>query len=137
MMDHDVHDDRVAQTLEAIRTGGMHLVVMARRRTSEALDALDAGDFRSATNKFQEASAALAPLANAQSYIAIADGSVMKHARELEAGMVLTDVGEVTHVEVTECAAERCRGHVKVKIGEHEMDFGGDSELYVKQSSEE
>lgn len=131
MTDH-MHDDGAVAALHSIQAGGQHLLMLARRRIAECLDEMDKGDFREAHSTAQGIVGSLAALAHAQAYIAIADGSKLVRARELKVGDVLTDVGEITEVEVTECPAEQCRGHVKFKIGEHhEAGYDGDVELYV------
>jgi hypothetical protein len=129
---HRPHDEGTTRTLDAIRSGANHLLIIARRRIAEALDALDEGSFGKALGKLNEAESSIAPLASAQTYIAIADGSRVVEAVQLEAGMVLKGVGPIEAVNTTMCSAQRCSGHVKVTVGEHELDFTGDQELYVE-----
>ncbi len=133
---HSAHDAGATQTLQAIQAGGQRLLAIARQRIAGVLDALDAGDFRVAAGGLQEALSSVAPLANAQTCIAIADGSVLVRAADLKDGMNLADIGEIGGVEVTHCPAEKCTGHVKFKIGSHDFDYPGDSELYVRPVAE-
>jgi len=133
---HMTHDEGAARTLDAIRSGSDHLLMTARRRIGEALDAIDEGSFSKAMGALNEAESAIAPLATAQTYIAVADGSRRVEAKSLEVGMVLKGVGPVDSVEVATCAALRCEGHVKVKIGEHDLNLIGDQELYVEEPAE-
>lgn len=132
MHEHDMHEDGAARSLHSIEAGGQHLLMLSRRRMFEIMDEIDRGDFREAHATAQQLANTLAPLASAQAYIAIADGSKLVAARDLTVGMVLTEVGEITEHEVTDCPAPRCRGHVKLKIGEHEAQYPGDVELYVQ-----
>lgn len=129
-----IHDDGAVKALRSIESGGHHLLMLARRRVGELLNELDEGDFREAHSTAQALASTLTPLASAQAYIAIADGSKLMAARDLRPGMVLTDLGEITEHHMTECAIERCRGHVKLKIGEHDVEYSGDVELYVDVS---
>lgn len=132
---HDI-DDGVTRTLHSIQAGGQHLVMMTRRRVGEILDRLDEGDFRAAWTAAESCQQALGPLAEAQGYIAIAHGARLTAARDLKVGMVLVNVGEVSEVEATECGHAACSGHVKLKIGEHEKTYAGDTEFYVKDEAE-
>lgn len=128
----NVHEDGATKMLAAIESGGHLLLMLTRRKIGSVLDDLDKGDFRAASGHLQEALSSVSPLANAQVYVAIAEGAKLVQARELEAGMVLKNVGEITNIEVTECGADRCGGHVKLMIGErHEAEYSGDTELYV------
>lgn len=135
MTDH-MHDDGATAALHSIEAGGQHLLMLTRRRIAECLDEMDKGDFREAHSTAQSIVASLSPLAHAQAYIGVAHGSKLVPARELKVGDVLTDVGEITEVEVTECPAERCQGHVKFKIGDHEVGYDGNVELYINDRAE-
>lgn len=137
MTDHDhVPEDGIGQTLRSIEAGGRSLIMAAHQHIGAALNALDDGDFRVAVNELSAAQNSLGALANAQVYIAIADGSQVKKARDLAVGDVLTDVGEIIEFELTECGNERCAGHVRFKIGEHESLYDGDAKFYVQLPSE-
>lgn len=129
---HSEHDAGATQTLQAIQAGGHRLLAIARQRIAGVLDALDAGDFRMAAGGLQEALSSVGPLANAQTCIAVADGSILVKAADLKDGMNLADIGDISGVEVTHCPAEKCQGHVKFKIGPHDFDYSGDAELYVR-----
>lgn len=129
-------DAGAARQFEKIRAGGRQLLVVTRQRIGEALDEVDKGDFMAAHHKLQQASGAMSQLAQAQQFIAVADGSRMVKAVDLEEGLYLTDVGEVTSVEVEECASPQCPGHVTLKIGEHELTLLGCEELYVSDEPE-
>jgi hypothetical protein len=135
--EHEHGEDGVASTLHSIQAGGQHLVMIARQRIAELMDELDKGDFTQACIVTQKIESALAPLSHAQGYIAIADDAQLIKARELRKGMEIVNVGEVIEVEVRECGAARCDGHVKLKIGEHENEYAGYLELYVKKPPSE
>lgn len=127
-MDH--LDAPIKKTFESITSGGEHLVMVTRQRIAQALDAMDAGDFLLARTHLGEGASTLNPLAEAQQYIAIADGNRLVRATELEAGMYLTQVGEVTAVNVEDCPTG---GHVKVAVEglEKELVFNRTQELFV------
>jgi hypothetical protein len=132
---HSAHDVGAYQTLQKIQAGGHHLLTITRRRLVGVLDELDNGDFRQAYSNMQEAMGPMGALANAQTFMGVADGAVLIDAANLKVGMVLRDVGEIGDVTITQCAATRCSGHVHLKIGEHEVDYVGDAELYVECAS--
>jgi len=128
--DHD--GPSAARTLDAIRSGGQQLIMLTNRRMDDARKALQQGDFSSVVSFLQGAVSSVAPLANAQSFIGIACEGRIVRARDLEPGMDLVRIGTVTGVEVRECQAADCDGHVKVTVGEHEpLDLTGDVELWV------
>lgn len=132
MDSHFPTDEGATKTLERISAGGRHLVTITRQRIGDALNELDEGDFRAASTSLQTAVQALGPLAHAENYIAVADALLMD-TRDLQPGMVIVDVGEITEVEVEEeCGMSRCDGHVKVKFGEHEYTWSGRQQVYVQ-----
>jgi hypothetical protein len=125
------HEDGADRQLSAIATGGRQLVIMVRQRIAACLDKLDAGNFREASDELDRASGYLGALSNAQRFIAIADGARMVPAADLEEGMYITEVGEVSSVDVATCPSPQCRRHVTVMIGEHPLQFYGDTEVFV------
>lgn len=131
MRHNDEHEDGSERQLRAIHAGGHQLVIMIRQRIAACLDRLDEGEFRDADEELDKASNYLGALANAQRYIAIADGARLLAASELAEGMYITEVGRVDSVEVESCPAPHCRRHVKVMVGEHPLEFHGDTELFV------
>lgn len=133
--EHVGFDQGAYETLDRIARGGRHTLTLVRRRLAETMDALDAGDFRRALNVCAEAQQAIGPLATAQTYIAIADDAELVKAADLKPGMVIVDLGSVGEVDVRDCGAARCSGHVDIKIGEHEMSFGAEQELYVQAAT--
>lgn len=129
-MDH-IHADGATRALDAIRAGGEHLIVQVRQRMSTTLDALDEGDFVKCANYLADALQSVQALSQAQQFIAIAEGTRLILAADVEVGMTVTNVGEVTDMTVEPCVNERCRRHINLKIGEHELTFRGDQEVYV------
>jgi hypothetical protein len=129
-MDH-LHADGASRALDAIRSGGEHLLVTIRQRMVLIYDCIDEGDFHTALSYAGDIQSSLASLASAQTYIAIADGSRLIKAADVEVGMTVVNVGEVTDVSVEDCPNERCKRHVTLKVGEHEMAFRGEQEVYV------
>jgi hypothetical protein len=130
-MDHNDHLDGSERQLKAIHAGGRQLIMMVRQRIAACLDKLDEGEFQAADTELDKASGYLGSLANAQRFIGVADGSRLIAAAELIEGMWLTEVGRVDSVEVESCPAPRCHRHVTVHIGEHPLQFHGDTEVFV------
>jgi hypothetical protein len=132
-MDESQTVDGITERLVAITQGAQHLVVIARQRVAQMLDALDAGDFRRAIQHLNEAESLLTPLATAQQYIAIADGNRLVRASELEVGMVLTQVGQIESVDKDAQCTGCGNHHILVKVGgiDNELSFHRDQELYV------
>ncbi len=139
MFDEDfaVHADGAQRQLDAIRAGGQRVVMLIRQEIGSALNALEEGDFTKLVEKLSRANSWGATLANAQQYIAIAHGSKLVLAADVEVGMVLTDVGEVSDVTIEDCASRHCRRHIEIKVGEHELRFSGDQEVYVNDPEQE
>lgn len=125
--------DPLTERLLSITQGAQHLVVVARQRIAQTLDALDAGDFEATVQRLNEAIGVLTPVLNAQLYVAVADGNKLIRARELVDGMVLTGVGSVESVSHNEPCSHCGDEHVRVKVagGEHELNLHSDQELYV------
>jgi hypothetical protein len=129
-MEHTEHfEDGAVKGLDAIHSGGRHTLVVIRQRIGEALDELDKGDFTEAQQKLALAAGMASNLSHAQQYIAIADGSRLIKATELQVGMELTRVGTVTAVEREDCPV--CGQHVKIKVGEHDVQYHSGHDVYV------
>lgn len=133
---HHTEDDGPTRSLRAIEAGGRTLIMTTRQRIATLLDELDAGNFRKAHDTAGLIITGLQPLANAEAYMAIAGNTRLLKARELQVGLVLAGVGEITECEVTDCPAENCPGHVKFKVGTHEGSSDGDAEFYVRVDDE-
>lgn len=134
--EHDFpHEAGAAKTLARIEAGSRHLLTITRRRIAEVLDALDEGDFQKADIAMATARQTISPLAQAQSYIAIAGDSELIKVADLRNGMYVADIGTVTELTVDQCDAAKCSGHVKFKVGEHELEFGANQEVYVQHTA--
>lgn len=132
-----MHDDGIEKALNAIHAGGHQLVMLVRTRVAQLLDELDRGDFRNALNYVGDISQSVGALAQAQGTIAIAEGSHLVKALDLEVGMELTDIGVIEEKTTEECGHTRCNGHVKVKVGTHEMASAGNAEFFVRDAPAE
>lgn len=121
-----------AGSLDAIRNGAGNMLVTIRQRINEAVTAFDEGDFALGQQRLDEARACAQPLANAQTYLAVADTGRIVRARDLEAGMMMTKIGEITEVVKGECDHESCPGHFLIHVGGHEpILLDGDTTIYV------
>lgn len=129
---HFMGDEGAVDTLDRISAGGRHLLTITHQRIGDTLNALGRGDFRAAAQHLAEAGQVMQPLASAQTYIAVAGDAELIETRNLKDGMVIVDVGEIEEVEVEECGLVHCHGHVKCKVGEHELKFDGGQEVYIE-----
>jgi cellobiose-specific phosphotransferase system component IIA len=126
-----------ARTLDAIRNGGGTLVLSTRQRINEAVKALDDGDFAEALRRLHEAQQTISPLANAQAYIAIADSGRMVRASDLEVGMVMSQLGEITEIAQATCEHSDCPGHFVVTVGDNSpVVLDGDTTIYVEVAAD-
>lgn len=130
-----MHDEpSAAKTLDAIRSGGGNLLLSIRARVNEASRALDDGDFVRAQAILAEASQHIVPLAQAQQYLAIADTARLMRVRDLEVGMIVTNLGEVRHVHFEE-HGDSC-GHYLIRVGDDEdaqpLVLDGDQSVYIE-----
>lgn len=123
-----------ALTLDNIRAGGANVLLSARQRINEAVRALDDGEFLEAEERLTESAALVHLLAGSQKTLGLATGHIIR-ARELEVGMTMTDIGEVTRVEPEDCGHQACPGHFLVTIGPSgnpPLKLDGDATVFVE-----
>lgn len=128
-----------ALTLDNIRFGGANLLLSIRQRINEATGELDHGDFLEAEKRLTEAAGLVHFLGNAQKTLGIATGHIIR-ASELEVGMTMTDIGEVTKVEPEDCGHSACPGHFAVTIGRTDnppLHLDGDHTIFVEATTDE
>ena len=124
-----------ADVLDKIRNGSQQIIVNARLRLNEAEAALGRGEFQSALSHLNEAKEMIAPLALAETHLAIADGSYLVRVREIEVGMTVLNVGVVTAVNARACPQHGEEAHVTLHIGDDEVEFSGSQLLYVERDA--
>lgn len=125
------HEDAAA-TLDQIRAGGGHLVLVAQRRALEIKTALDKGDFSGALALTQQLAEKLSHLARAQDNMGILDGNRIIRVRDVQVGMVVPGVGEVSEVgPCPGCGDDSCES-VVFTIDGTPVVFDGDMEMVVK-----
>lgn len=123
-----------AKQLDAIRNGGSNMLLTIRQRINEATKAMEDGEFVAAQTRLTEALHCIGPLAGAQQYLAIASNARMIRASDIEAGMTMTQVGEVTEVNEASCDHETCPGHFLVTVSGYDdpILLNGDYNVYVE-----
>lgn len=132
---HDGLEPKIEAELQRIVAGGRYFVQIARQRIAVALNALDEGDFVEAHKYIGFAEEALSGLTFASVRVGVAENATQVEAKYLKKGMYLVNVGEISEVEVTDCEAENCSGHVKLTIGEHEIHYLGWQEAFVRNDA--
>jgi hypothetical protein len=130
-MEDDAHPKGTAtETLDRIRRGGTHLILAAQRSLAETKGLLDDGDFQGA----MRAAARLREKINA---LAVAEGSLgtgsdarILQCSDIEVGMTLADVGEVTAIKSCPCGHDDCK-RIVLTIEDHAVNFPADAEIIV------
>ena len=88
-----------SDTLDRIRRGGTHLILAAQRWLAETKALLDDGDFQAAMKTAAQLREKIAALAVAEGSLgSVSDARILK-CRDVEVGMNLAEVGEVTAIE--------------------------------------
>lgn len=100
--DFDIPEASVAQTLDQIREGGQHMVVLARERLTHVEKAIETGSFGEALERAQELCQRLVPLAQAETYIGVFAAHYTVRAADLTEGMELKHWGKITSVQSDE-----------------------------------
>jgi hypothetical protein len=133
MPSHAHPQGTAADTLDRIRRGGTHLILAAQRRLAETKMLLDEGDFQAAMKTAAQLHEKVSALADAEGSLgSVSDARILKCA-EIEVGMTLADVGEVTAIEVCPCGQDQCDRIVLI-IEEHAVNLPIDAELIVATS---
>lgn len=109
MSDHKDQPKSAAQTLDRVRQGGNLLIVTAHQRLGEVKVALEHGDFRLAMNLIASLQEKCAMLAQAEVALGQFSKAHIVKCVDIEAGMVLPEIGEVQEVDVCgACGDENC-----------------------------
>jgi hypothetical protein len=130
MEDHPHTKGTASDTLDRIRRGGTHLILAAQRWLAETKALLDDGDFQGAMKSAAQLHEKIAALAIAEGSLGtVSDARILK-CRDIEVGMTLADVGEVTAVERCPCGQDHC-DRIVLTIEERPVNFPADAEIIV------
>ncbi|MEA2334518.1 MAG: hypothetical protein QOG40_1008 [Solirubrobacteraceae bacterium] len=130
-MGHNAHPKGTAsETLDRIRRGGTHLILAAQRSLGETRALLDDGDFQGAMKAAARLHEKINALAVAEGSLAtVSDARILK-CSDIEVGMTLSDVGEVTAVEPCSCGQEHC-DRIVLTLDDQSVSFPADAEIIV------
>jgi hypothetical protein len=119
-----------SETLDRIRRGGTHLILAAQRRLAETKAQLDEGDFQRAMKTAAQLHEKISALAAAEGSLGtVSDARILK-CRDIQTGMTLADVGEVTSIEPCPCGQDHC-DRIIMTIDEQPVSFPADAEVIV------
>jgi hypothetical protein len=119
-----------SETLDRIRRGGTHLILAAQRWLGETKTLLDDGDFQGAMKTAAQLHEKIAALAVAEGSLGtVSDARILK-CRDVEIGMTLAEVGEVTAIEPCPCGQDHC-DRIVLTIDERPVNFPADAEIIV------
>jgi hypothetical protein len=130
-MESDAHPRGTASdTLDRIRRGGTHLILAAQRWLAETRTLLDEGDFQRAMKSAAQLHEKISALAAAEGSLGtVSDARILK-CSDIEIGMVLAEVGEVTAIDPCPCGQDHC-DRIVMTIGEQAVSFPADAEVIV------
>ena len=132
-MDVDGHahpKGTASETLDRIRRGGTHLILAAQRWLAETKSLLDEGDFQGAMKTAAQLHEKISALAIAEGSLGtVSDARILK-CSDVEIGMTLADVGEVTAIEPCPCGQDHC-DRIVLTIGDQPVNFPADAEIIV------
>ena len=130
MEDHAHPRGTASETLDRIRRGGTHLILAAQRSLAETKALLDDGDFKAAKKTSAQLREKITALAIAEGSLGtVSDARIVKCA-DVESGMTLPEVGEVTAVETCPCGQAHCDRMI-LTVGEQLVNFPADAEIMV------
>ena len=130
-MDSHTHPQGTAsETLDRIRRGGTHLILAAQRWLAETKTLLDAGDFQGAMKTAAQLHEKISALAVAEGSLGTVSDACILKCSDIEVGMTLADVGEVTAIEPCPCGQEHC-DRIVMTIEDHSVNFPADAEIIV------
>jgi hypothetical protein len=130
-MDSHAHPQGTAsETLDRIRRGGTHLILAAQRWLAETKALLDAGDFQAAMKTAAQLHEKISALAVAEGSLGTVSDACILKCSDIEVGMTLADVGEVTAIEPCPCGQEHC-DRLVMTIEDHSVNFPADAEIIV------
>jgi hypothetical protein len=130
-MDGHTHPKGTASdTLDRIRRGGTHLILAAQRWLAETKTLLDEGDFQGAMKTAAQLHEKISALAIAEGSLGtVSDARILK-CSDVEVGMMLADVGEVTAIEPCLCGQDHC-DRIVLTIEDQSVNFPADAEIIV------
>jgi hypothetical protein len=119
-----------SETLDRIRRGGTHLIIAAQRSLAETKGLLDDGDFQGAMKTAEQLEERIGALAVAEGSLGtVSDARILK-CSDIEVGMTLADVGEVTAIEPCPCGQGHCE-RIVLTIEDQSVNFPADAEIIV------
>jgi hypothetical protein len=130
MQSHAHPQGTAADTLDRIRRGGTHLILAAQRRLAETKALLDEGNFQSAMKTAAQLHEKISALADAEGSLGTVSDARILRCGEIEIGMTLVDVGEVTAIEACPCEQDQC-DRLVLMIEDHAVNLPVDAELIV------
>jgi hypothetical protein len=133
MEGHEHPKGTASDTLDRIRRGGTHLILAAQRWLAETKALLDDGDFQAAMKTAAQLHEQIKALAIAEGSLGTVSQAHMLNCRDLEIGMTLVDVGEVTAIEPCRCGEDHC-DRIVVTIEDQPVNFPADAEIIVAMS---
>lgn len=120
-------------TIEQIGKGASYVVMLARVRMGEAMEAFDNGDFPMAMQRLDEARAKIGPLMNAQQYLgSFTDEIRVVRAKDLEqhVGHELYGISTIENVEVHD-HGDHCCYTITCEGQEEPFHYRDEQELLV------
>jgi hypothetical protein len=127
---HEHPKGTASETLDRIRRGGTHLILAAQRWLAETKTLLDEGDFQGAMKTAAQLHEKISALAIAEGSLGtVSDARILK-CSDVEVGMTLADVGEVTSIEPCPCGQEHC-DRIVLTIEDQSVNFPADAEIIV------
>jgi hypothetical protein len=119
-----------SETLDRIRRGGTHLILAAQRSLGETRALLDDGDFQGAMKSAARLHEKISALAVAEGSLAsVSDARILK-CSDIEVGMMLSDVGEVTAIEPCPCGQDHC-DRIVLTLEDQSVSFPADAEIII------
>jgi hypothetical protein len=122
-----------SDTLDRIRRGGTHLILASQRWLAETKALLDEGDFQGAAKSAAQLHEKISALAIAEGSLGTVSDALILKCRDVEIGMTLADVGEVTAIEPCPCGKDHC-DRIVVTIEDQPVNFPADAEIIVAVS---
>jgi hypothetical protein len=130
-MESDAHPKGTAsETLDRIRRGGTHLILAAQRLLAETKSLLNEGDFQGAMKTAAQLHEKLSALAEAEGSLGVVSDARILKCSDVEVGMTLADVGEVTAIEPCPCGQAYC-DRIILTIEDQAVNFPADAEIIV------
>jgi hypothetical protein len=91
---------------------------------------MDAGDFQAAMKSAAQLHEKISALAVAEGSLGTVSDACILKCSDIEVGMTLADVGEVTAIEPCPCGQDHC-DRLVLTIEDHSVNFPADAEIIV------